>query len=747
MNDFQRVVLAALIHDLRSLPQIADLLPSHLLEVYEDPTWSALLDQAEAYASAKGLPGQALESEPLRSIFSCVRGERLQEADEDAPVGYWPLAPLTAVYQDEGQWFPIQDRSKVGNRQKHLDRFAEELKQCLDDLGEADFDRLYHHLRTLLLRWLWCVPAHTEDGALCDHLTLTAAVAACLYRYHQATGDLGAEAIEDAEEIERFFLLVGDLSGIQPYIFDIASIGAGGVARSLRARSFFVALLSEVISHRVVDVFDLPLGNVVMASGGKFYVLLPNHQVESRVQTIRQEVDSWLREEFNAEIGVNLETACFSGAAFGPSRGEDGGFGYIITQLSFALQSRKQRRAYEVLRDGNGWGEDSFRIKKDFWGRGDCQSCHKLPADRDDGLCPHCRGNRELGGRLPRTNYVAYYRGEGPEGSLTFLRDQYAVAVFRDEEELAQGGSTPYLVVRLNDPRTDRLRDYPATFRYLANHVPVEDGRPKTFEEIAKAVKKGRHLLGYVKADVDRLGEIFALGLQRDGAGFDTAPRLVALSRELDRFFSGWLEHTLSERDGQYVNFYTIFSGGDDLFLLGPWDRAADLAQHVREQFSAFVGQNPDVTLSAGILFTKERYPIGRAWEDAEEALEQSKEGGRDRLTLLGDTLTWDEAQGVFADVNALTPHEQDLNSAFLYNLVEYSLLYRAYLKGKIKAPRYKAMFAYNIARNLRKGKREVFEWADQLMQSLDVREENPRMRHLGVVATYLLFTKRGGNT
>jgi hypothetical protein len=94
--------------------------------------------------------------------------------------------------------------------------------------------------------------------------------------------------------------------------------------------------------------------------------------------------------------------------------------------------------------------------------------------------------------------------------------------------------------------------------------------------------------------------------------------------------------------------------------------------------------------------------------------------------------------------VKALLPHERNLNSAFLYSLVEYSLLYRDYLEGKVKAPRYKAMFAYNIARNLRKGKREVFEWADQLVQSLDVREENPRMRHLGVVATYLLFAKRG---
>ncbi len=64
-------------------------------------------------------------------------------------------------------------------------------------------------------------------------------------------------------------------------------------------------------------------------------------------------------------------------------------------------------------------------------------------------------------------------------------------------------------------------------------------GGGMSFEEIAGQAR-GRPLLGYVKADVDQLGILFAQGLRRDGDSYDTAAHIAALSRELDLFFSVW---------------------------------------------------------------------------------------------------------------------------------------------------------------------------------------------------------------
>src|SRR5262249_26446262 len=166
----------------------------------------------------------------------------------------------------------------------------------------------------------------------------------------------------------------------------------------------------------------------------------------------------------------------------------------------------------------------------------------------------------------------------------------------------------------------------PATFRYVANHVPRDDqGAPRDFGDIA-----GKGLLGVLKADVDYLGQIFQEGLRRDApaVGLDTVSRLASLSRQLDWFFSGWLGWLLSTK---YEDCYTVYSGGDDLLLVGPRRRILALAQEIRESFAAYT-KHPDMTLSAGLAVVKPRWPLAHTVALADEALEQAKTSGRNRL-------------------------------------------------------------------------------------------------------------------
>jgi len=749
MDNLEQLALAALAHDLPALmaesktplPPVLDLVR------LDDPALVTILEQAEVYATPQGVNHKRLTDGPLLSIFSLLQ---IKQTELPQP-HYHRFAPLISTDKEQEGLFPTPEMDSSG-RASHLQKLAAELKWLGAQVDLARFDRAYPHLLALLQRYGWCLPSHSADVALFDHAKLTSAIAVCLYRYHQET--LTVEAIRGGAPAERFCLLVGDLSGIQAYIFGITTIGAGGVARRLRARSFYLSALSEVLSHLIADRFGVPLGNVIMASGGKFYVLVPNSgDVASRLQTLRREVDGWFRKHFNGEVALNLAHVSFAGDMFQAGSQAQPGFGEVMAELSRKLNREKRRRGQSILTRDGAWDEEAFLMtERNFQGNAVCESCKKFPATQAENLCLQCERDVALGKRLPGVRYVAYYQQPAGENSIHLPMD-YSMQVLA-ADELAQAGQ-PYLLTKLNDPEIRELADQPGSFRYLANHVPWA----MNFEDIA-AKAEGRPLLGYVKADVDYLGILFAQGLREDepGKGHDTAAHVAALSRELDVFFSGWMQHRLSgNADSDYRDFYTIFSGGDDLFLVGPWDKAAALAREVRDRLAAFVGNNPALTLSAGILFTKERYPISRAAEDAEAMLELSKEHTwiddrqekhkRNQLTVLGDTLRWEIAPEIFAEIKKLESGSKYLTSAFLYDLIEYGRLYQLWAKEKkIEGLRYKPLFAYNIARNLRRADTELYRWADGLMQSLNGGEQSLTMQHLGLIATYLLFARRSGS-
>lgn len=142
----------------------------------------------------------------------------------------------------------------------------------------------------------WCLPSDTQEVfpevSLFDDLRTTSAIASCLYLYHLSKGSLNEKAVKGSND-ERFLLVAGDMSGIQNYIFDIATTGIGGIARRLRARSLYVQLCSEVASHLVLRKLGLNIPiHTLMNSGGHFYLLLPNvDEVSNAIQESQREID------------------------------------------------------------------------------------------------------------------------------------------------------------------------------------------------------------------------------------------------------------------------------------------------------------------------------------------------------------------------------------------------------------------------------------------------------------------------
>ncbi len=87
-----------------------------------------------------------------------------------------------------------------------------------------------------------------------------------------------------------------------------------------------------------------------------------------------------------------------------------------------------------------------------------------------------------------------------------------------------------------------------------------------------------------LKGDVDNLGTIFQKGLEK--ANF---AKMNALSRQINQFFSLWLPAYCAEKN---PNIYTVFAGGDDFFLIGPWYSTQKLAFDMQTYFRHYVAEN-----------------------------------------------------------------------------------------------------------------------------------------------------------
>ena len=206
---------------------------------------------------------------------------------------------------------------------------------------------------------------------------------------------------------------------------------------------------------------------------------------------------------------------------------------------------------------------------------------------------------------------------------------------------------------------------------------------------------------------MDHLGLAMSEGLSDDRPNGQrpTITRVAALSSILDVFFSGHLNRICDEQFAEWLAeqralpaearnvlsekvdglFYVMYSGGDDLFIVGPWDQVLKLAQRLHDEFAAFTDHNPNLTLSAGMAQVKPRYPTQKFAELADEAEKASKDAGRNRMTAYGQTVSWDDAP-TFNELMSLSKRLQEgVEQRLLPRglIVDLGQIYRQHLDRK----------------------------------------------------------------
>ncbi|MGB9616632.1 MAG: type III-A CRISPR-associated protein Cas10/Csm1 [Desulfomonilaceae bacterium] len=699
----------------------------------------------------------------LRPIFEELSLEEATGARPHVQRRYaYPLARLSA-----SSIFPVPSQPDANNSENiSRELYSKLFNDFINEFGsllhrQESLALWFEHVDSCAMRYWSAMPAAragdvVPDVSLYDHARTTAALASALYLYHRDTDSLAEEAIR-SYEAEKFLLVSGDFYGIQDFIFRTFGQTKSLRAKLLRGRSLAVSMLCELAADLVCRKIGLPFSSVLLNAAGKFTIVAPH--TAAAVQAISEaekEINEWLVRVSYGENSLGISVQSCGPGDFTTQRFRD---------LWEASKEKMELKKTDRL-DLNAYGGEVSTYLASFnneLGKPLCPLCGKRPSESavehssligDVGsACRLCRDHVFLGTKLVTKERLAVLSADADvkdhenrlleplfgryqltfsSGSLNELARKGRLIRYWDLSPAEDGELRSNITMRLingyapvyseDDLYDDRILETGRSDETKLDLIDaIHVGAPKTLEHIAcKALNvptngsgrsKGLAALGILKADVDKLGALLAYGLPKESF---TVSRLATLSRQLDFFFSLHLPHLLRTTP-PYSDVYTVFAGGDDLFLIGPWNRIFSLVKRLRDDFADYVCHNQALHFSAGIAVKKPHTPLHDMAIEAEATLERSKDVGGNGITVFGQSVTHDVYEQLLGVKEKLLQWLEDgwVNNAMLYRLNSFADMAgleqkltksgRPFPIGIMECTKWRAYLAYAAERNLAK--------------------------------------------
>jgi len=619
---------------------------------------------------SKHLSKEQTLQERLTSIFTFVT----PSADAKKPTSHtFPLKQLSLDLSETDEM-----------RSEQL--WAEFQKECgwLEE-GEGMFETFL----ALFRKYAWYVPSCSKAISVYEQYKATVALAHCIER--------------NDNEGSRLLLAGGDIPGIQRFL---QTVTAKGALKGYKGRSFYIQLLTDLVARIIIDRLNLPTANIIYNAGGNFKLIAPLKD-ELILKDLRREINEKLLKLHHGELFAAIawlpieQEALFQAEKFREQ----------LNKLTGSLIRAQKDAWFAELCIGES-SQDFYQQLFAPSGTGGpveqrCDVCHvditeNYSLDSDVHKCAQCVSFEDLG-EQSRKPYLIVQQVDAQELNLARGIDKprwneitqtfgYQYRFLSDISKIQSG-----VVYRINN--TDFLpeifnRDVVYNFRFIGNTTPTLSAEEAIFlnkhDESAHAkpgdVKDttvmsqlnatGIQRYGVLRMDIDSLGEIFRCRL-RDG----NILRTSALSGMFSVFFEGWLNQVceqvakdwmkqLSEldligdiqKDEMSKLPYIIYSGGDDLFIVAPWDIMPLLAERIRYDLGSYVTRGyvcsegeaypSPITISAGVGLFYEKFPIYQAGEIVKHALEEYAKNRRsngmkvkDGIDFLGITVGWSNGQ------------------------------------------------------------------------------------------------------
>ena len=543
---------------------------------------------------------------PLQPVFNILNGNQ-------ANMFYNPMML--------GEEINYPTKEKKSFDQGFYAKVANSLKNALAGLEWND--EYVNSLLEVLESCCSFVPSSTAkdelaDISLYDHVKMTAAIASCIYQYLQEQQEENYKTIlfENAQsfyEKDAFLLVSLDISGIQSFIYTIQSKDA---LKMLRSRSFYLEIMMEHILDLLLERVSLSRANRIYSGGGHAYLLLPNtEKVKREIRAFDEELRKWFLQNFDNALYVAIG---FAPAIANALRNiPDGSYAELFRTVSSEISERKRMRYRpEEIKWLNSRKHVSYARE--------CTVCRRLDKVSEAGICEICSALRNSSRSILYAPFFVVLK-QPETDSLPLPGDLWLNA--ENEDDLRK---------RMEINADSFVRAYGKNKAYTGLRVATKIWVGNytaglTFEELAaKSVKDSRGIerLGVLRADVDNLGQTFVAGFRGE---HNTLSRTATLSRHLSLFFKNYINKLL-----EGYNATIVYSGGDDIFLVGAWDETMEIAEMLSEEFARYT--QGTLSISAGEGIYQCGYPIHQMAREVGELEDESKHyPGKGAFTILPD--------------------------------------------------------------------------------------------------------------
>ncbi|MDY0152382.1 MAG: type III-A CRISPR-associated protein Cas10/Csm1 [Candidatus Cloacimonas sp.] len=772
----------------------------------KDVYWQEIANLASSHHNASAYANPA-DKEKYWLIQCLIMGDRISSMwdrspdDETNTRGTFKCKPLYSILSDVslGSGISEADAFKIGAKQS-TDDSAFPRKVDATTLKTAEYKSVYQQFKTefnnqttalnsgsiskvnfvdavdsLLEKYFWSVPSNTMEkkptNSLYYHSKITAGIACALFAYYQDKPDYRGELHNLIESEKRVLMLVGgDLSGIQSYLFDLHPEHSKKAAKTLRARSFKIKTLCDIVLQRMCRELGLARQCILMNAGGKFMLLAPNSpEVETYLSKLKTEVDKVFYHEFMGAVSLNLDW--HSTIKFKDLKMDS--FPETLDVFIANLEKAKLHKFSSLLRPEETWNSEAFVIRQTAYYNTLCPQCGKRTVEKDSEICDTCMNEIKLGEILPKQTHFVISKGKPKhKANITIFSEPWYLEAYKPGTKLSEDS----FAFCIAEDATAKVLHYP--YKPVATALPsyaelteaqqqiIADTKADTeendspilsFDELAmlamQSCEEGKYrgvpLNAVLKGDVDSLGNIFSLGLRyrSDGKkkpeGFSLT-QYATLSAAMDWFFSAYLPALICTRP-QYRNLvYIVYAGGDDFCLIGPWNVMLDLVILLDKQFKAFCGNHPDLHFSAALRLLHGKSPIRFAIDKTEEDLQQAKAypncpeqtiAHKNAIHLFDTTIPWQKMAEVMAWADkfdkwldeAKNNEDKGFSTQFLYRLLQYNEMALRYQDKKdIRDLLYKSYLTYDLKRNFREvsepvEKMQELAWQDEQIRYLRV--------------------------
>ncbi len=418
------------------------------------------------------------------------------------------------------------------------------------------------------------------------------------------------------------YLLKGDISGIQEFIFNVQSKGA---AKTLKARSYYVQILGYAACKLTLQKLDVE--KEFYEGGGSFFIEFEaknDDEASKKVKSIQDTINQFQKEE---DLLIRL--------AFVPI----GSDGFEKAWLKLRKESNKQKQKFF------GNHHPYFR------------PFEKTDTEKEAEKFPQAKKWIKKISELPENNLYEALTNIMVK-KQTILTNLLGIT-FTEENARFDGALINKLPFWENYEEITAYKKYRETNKSLyAGDDELDGENIIDFDALGDFAqyRTGTNKLGILKLDVDNLGQLFGASNEQN-------------AKEYSKSFSEFFTRTIYEglfasqsfglndiqEEAYRANIYPIFTGGDDCFIIGGWDAILCFTKDLHELFvhdsmlSKIRLDNKPISFSAGIVLVNPTHPVRHFVELAESALTKAKADGKNKICVFDLTFSWADYKHILA--------------------------------------------------------------------------------------------------